>query len=144
MSSARRLGASATLHRMKLTVRSALVILLAIQFVGLQWFGALHRTLHAPLSASVNVVTQADSNSHDHAVSTNVPMHDDLLSDAWSDHKNKTDCDRFDACTNGDTLATALPVAQFLPPAACTTTRSYVANILASTRIALARAPPLA
>jgi hypothetical protein len=141
----------------KLTIRSALILLLAIQFVGLQWFGALHRTLHAPLSAGAHFATHTNAKSHshktlEHEITDNVDnvdsartsVRDGSLAEAWSDHKNKTDCDRFDACTSGDGLSTASLSLQFIPPSTRVTTRSYVANIFASTRIALARAPPFA
>ena len=118
-----------------------------MQFAGLQILVALHRTLHAQPIATVHADHDLDASvdHSDHGAllgAQSISSQGSGLELAWRDHKSKIDCDRFDACASGDAWLVTIAPQRFIAPDDHPVTRTYSAQITASTRFALARAPP--
>jgi hypothetical protein len=132
----------------KTGLKNWLAAFLVAQFACLQMLVAMHRVAHLlehegahSTSLHTKNLKHAGHVHDDHSRS-----HDDsLVHHAFGffpDHQSKIDCDRFDACSGGDIVATQLSEASFATPEPKPLNRIDLAYVATRSFRATARAPP--
>lgn len=128
-------------------LRAWLIALLAMLLVTMQWFGNMHRVLHAPhAAASAPELWLVVANGGEVTAAAWAETAHELRAssfDPWSHHHSTIDCAAFDALCTADTPISIPPALAIIPRSTAAFARPAIAAIDARLLRPRARAPPL-